>query len=481
LKKTNFPTYRDIKMKIKLIAAACVALCSVSAFAAALNPKTDTPQLTFYIGGASAQKAAVLTVVPANLFATPAEVIRINETNNQKTTGFYGMSNPDQTGGTSVRLFVAYNSTNGSAQGVNQLLSNGTPEAESKIVLVGNASCSVPVASTPTQASPYGFTSTCSTTSTTGVEVDMALSDVYPGELVPGALVTGPQGGVTLADLSIFPTAFQGFGIVVNSALYSALQTAQGLVAGSDLAANQPSITRSQYASLIAKNTSVASAASLLGNTDTNGLTLVRRTDTSGTQAASNLFFANNFCGLAVNPFDESGKDLGALGIKTSTVANAYVDGKKTFSLTQETGAGAVLNRLNPYNVSTNPTGIQNGYGIGVVSLENPALTTAGTWRYVKIDGVSPNFKADGTADLLNRNAFASGRYPFAFEMSAMYKTSAPDTTVALASAVIKGLADSGQHDLIGIAYLDSLLPYSVGGKQSYVSRGGNNCQPAVH
>ncbi|MEC5217716.1 hypothetical protein RCH09_002678 [Actimicrobium sp. GrIS 1.19] len=453
-------------MKIKSIVAACVALCSASAFALPLDITSQAPELTFYIGGASAQKGGVSVVVPADLFATPADVIKVTEVAGQKTVGFYGMSLAKLTGGTSVRLYVAYNSTNGSAQGVNQLLSNAKNETESKIVTVGNAGCSAAVATAITATSPNGYASTCSTPSVDGVEVDMALADVYPGELVPGALVLAPVGGaVALSDLTIKPTAFQGFGVVVNSALYSALQTAQGLVGGSDTAANQPSITRADYASLISVQGSIKSAGQLLGNGDATNLTVVRRTDTSGTQASSNLFFANNYCGLQ-----------GRFGALTTVgAADAQYTGADPYMVTEEKGTGGVTDRL-----TTGKATAVAGYGIGVISLENPAVTTAGAWRYVKIDGVSPNFKADGTADTLNRNAFASGRYPFAFEMSAMYKTAAPAITQALAEKVITGLKDSTKHNLTGIAYLDGLT-YAAGGKQSYVNRGGNNCQPAIN
>lgn len=437
-------------MNFKIIAAACAALCSASAFAAPLNPQSDVPEITFYIGGASAQKAALTAVAP-DLFATPADVVKITQAAGQKTLGWYGMSKATLTT-TSKRLFVAYNSTNGSNAGVAQLLTTGTPtEAEANIVTVGNAGCGATTGAAGT------WTSACTTTAVT--EVDMALSDVYPGDAVPGVLPTG-AGTIPVSALTVKKTALEGFGIVVNPALYLALQNAQGLCTGV-AAACQPSIRRADYASLVTLEGSIKDAAGLLQNpADTNPLTLVRRTDSSGTQAASNMFFANNICGTA-----------GFQGYLSPVLAADSNPG--VFDITEQTGTGGVITALTGTNTA--------GYALGVVSLENVPTAVLSDYKFVKLDGVSPNFSVAGVADAKMRNAFASGSYPFATEMTAMYRTSAPTVTKNLANAVITGLKDSTKHDLAGIAYLDLPAGYTAGGKQSRVNRGGNNCQPLIN
>lgn len=61
-------------MKLKLVSAACLALCSFGSFAATVSscPATPTaadlvnkcaPEVTFYMGGASAQAGALTTAI----------------------------------------------------------------------------------------------------------------------------------------------------------------------------------------------------------------------------------------------------------------------------------------------------------------------------------------------------------------------------------------------------------------------------------
>lgn len=434
-------------MKFKMIAAACAALCSVSAYAANLDPTTTAPDLTFYVGGASAQAQAVAVVAPDLFDTTTFSVVKITQSGGQKSTGWFGKSKAALTGGVSKNLLVVYNSTNGSAAGVTQLVSTGTAEAEADVVTVGTSACTPVVA----------LASTC--TSHAPTEISLALSDVYPTELVGGVVPQG-VGYLPFSALTITKTGLEGFGVVVNPALYAALQSAQGLTVGSLTAANQPSINRADYASLVTVEGTIKDAGGFLQNGDTTPLTLVRRTDPSGTQAASNIFFANNVCGT-----------LGFGGALTPV--GAFDSNAGVFDITEQTGTGAVKTALTGTNTA--------GYALGVISLENASSTALTDWQFVKLDGVSPNFKTNGTLDAKNRDAVASGRYPFATEMTASYRTAAPTITKNLATAFITGLKDSTKHDLVGIAYLDGATPYTVGGKQARVNRGGNNCQPLIN
>ncbi|MGZ3239101.1 MAG: hypothetical protein ACXWJK_01770 [Burkholderiaceae bacterium] len=439
-------------MNIKLIAAACAALCSASAFSATLDPTTQAPQRTFYVGGSSAQKAAMTAVVPDLFDQSAITMITIASSSTQPATAWYGMSKAALTGGTSQRLLVVYNNNNGSAAGVAQILTTGTPEAEADVITVGTTACSAVVSNA----------STCSSHAPT--EVDMAISDVNATELVPGVLPSG-AGTITPAQLTIVKTGLQGFGIIVNGKLYTALQNqniAEGLLPGScaasSTAACQPSIRRADYASLVNLEGSKKSAADLLNNpSDTTDLFLYRRDDSSGTQASSNIFFGNNVCGT-----------LGFQGALTP--AGQFDSNSGVFDISEQTTSGGVNN-----GVGNNTT----TYALGVTGLGT--LQSAITAKYVKIDGVSPNFNLDGTVDPVQRNAFASGRYPFAFEMYAMYRNSAPAITKTLATTLINGLKDSTKHNLNGIAYLDGTADVLHGGKASAVNRGGNNCQPLIN
>jgi hypothetical protein len=256
--------------------------------------------------------------------------------------------------------------------------------------------------------------------------------------------------------LTVKRTAMEGFGIAVNPALYAALQTSQGLCAGV-AAACQPSIRRADYASLVTSDGATKTAADLLQTPgDNTPLTLVRRVNSSGTQAASNIFFANNVCGL-------EGKG-GALTVLAA--------GEASYDIQEKEATGDVKTALTGINT--------DGYALGVMSLENVPTAVLSDFKFVKIDGVSPNFSAAGVADPKMRNAMASGNYQFQVEMTAMYRSTATAQQKALATAVVNGLKDSTKHDLAGIAYLDG-TSYSVGGKASRVSRSGNNCGPLVN
>ena len=125
-------------------------------------------------------------------------------------------------------------------------------------------------------------------------------------------------------------------------------------------------------------------------------------------------------------------------------------------------------------------------YAIGVVSL-NSSLTAPA--KFVKIDGVSPNFNANGTPAYKLRTRVISGDYPFAMVSTASYPTKPVKKSVNdpimgypdVLQAVITGMQDSTLHDLQGMAYLDGAADAPGMPKQSKVHRtNGNNCSPLV-
>jgi len=445
-------------MKFKMIAAACAALCSASAFAAPLNPATTVPEVSFFIAGASAQNKALQTVA-ADLFDTSAnEVVVIKQSgssgNAKNTTAWLGKSKAELTGGVSKIMYVVYNNEGGSNAGVKQVLTNDTTESEANVVKL-DGTCTAPALVSGV------LTSTCSNAAP--LEAAMALSDVTPQEAVPGVLPTDGN-VITVDDLIVSRTALQGFGVAVNAPLYAALQAKNireellpASCQGSSAGACQPSIRRADYASLATNDGSIKDAASLLRTADNNALTLVRRVDSSGTQAASNIFFANSVCGI------QSGTNL----VPASSLDFPVVAGA-AFGISEQGSTSGVKSALNN----------NTGYKIGVMSLEN-IPGTSDTFRFVKIDNVSPNFNGLGVADSLHRKAIASGDYSFAFEMTAMYRNTATEEQQNLANTIIAGLTDSTKHNLAGIAYLDG-TDY-VDGKAARVTRYGNNCKPAIN
>ena len=552
-----------MNMKLKVIAAACLAMCASSAFAATLTPaqiaaaaaaaavpaticgtataadaivNSCAPQVKMFIAGSSALGDALGKVVVKDLFDTTTQpIISVVDTSGgpqaSSTKAWYGMSKSSLTTA-SKWLYVVYNKNNGSAAGVSQLLGATKTAAEAVVVSVGpktaktGGSNSCVLASTSTTLVPVV---NCVSTDVV-TAADMAISDVHPAELYK----LYPTATAKLSTLTSTPLALQGFGVAVSWDLYVALQNrniAEGLLASTCAASTattcQPSVRSADYASLVTTQGSIKTATAFLGDTtDLNSLTLARRDDLSGTQASSNIFFADNSCGgmgyglggtnygttgvATVNGFNYSpatskldktlsaimGGGLEVIGSKNITAATSttpvIVNNDTTqfpglVIMSNSTGSG-VTTQLNAAAVS--PATVN--YSIGVISLNSGAPSgAAGTWKYVKLDGVSPNYDAAGNVAYNMRTQFANGNYPFAMTAYAVVPVkpaagSVGDTAKgfpAVINAVIKGMQDSTLHDLQGIAYLDGALAQStdLGPKQALVHRtAGNNCSPLI-
>jgi hypothetical protein len=130
--------YRMNLNKTRIVVACAAAFAAQGAFAACVAYDSTAPQnfvndcapeAKLALAGASSVKAAVTAVVTADLFdTTNMPVISVKDTsttyanNAANTLAWYGMSKPSLTGGVSKRLFVVYNSNNGSAAGVSAVL-----------------------------------------------------------------------------------------------------------------------------------------------------------------------------------------------------------------------------------------------------------------------------------------------------------------------------------------------------------------------
>jgi hypothetical protein len=461
-------------MKLHPIAAAVAALGSSAAFA--VCPPTTTvdtnpdPVLetctiqpttqTFYIAGASAQ-AQAFNAVAKNLFDVPNNVIQIRAgtTSVNSHVGYYGIR-----GG--VKTLIVYRNSGGSGAGLRQLVSNTTGAYD----LLPGANNENNALTLGTVTAVTGGSGTFVATSSTNTKQvpSLALLDLNFNEHANGVVPAPDASYVAVSALESGKTGLQGFGVVVNPALYTALQnqnTAEGKPLGFG---GQPSIRRADYASLISVEGNIKTAADLLNDpADLTKIVVCRRADTSGTQAASNIFFLNNVSGLAGYG--------GALNSEKDPV------GDVTYVLGSGTGdAIACLNAAGPE------------YRIGVVSLEN--VPPGGTWRFVAIDGVSPNATYDlGTAavvaDPKQRQQMAKGDYTFAFETSVANRKAASATVKALRAALVSQMADSTKSDLTGFAYQDigffGWNPYdstlaAPANKQARGNRNANNSQPLV-
>jgi hypothetical protein len=460
-------------MKLKYLAAACAALGSTAALAAPLATNTGAPAglKTIYIAGASAQAQAVDAVLPTTtFFAAPADVVKIS--GGSTNSAYFGTASAAMGGGP---LLIVYRNSNGSGSGVRQLLAKGATIAakNANIAAIPNTDNTnlVNLAGTCTAAAPvggqlYGYTASCSAGFQT-LPPDVALSDVNPRELAGTFPAVGANYYGT-TQLTTTKNALQGFGVAVNPAAYAALQAqniAEGSLdascAGSSAITCQPSIRKADYASLVSAEGAIKDVTALFNDTTLSGeVTICRRTDLSGTQASSNMFFLNNVCG-----------NLGYTGAFNPLGAADSAPG--TIVWNEATSTGNAKTCLN--NAS--------GYRLGVLSLEN-VPSGSDTYKFVKIDGVSPNYTFNGAAtvaDPKQRQQFANGSYPYAYEMYAM--TQPGSSAATFAGLLNTKLGDSTASNLVGIAYFDipgTWVGNSLANLQTKVTRAGNNCAPLL-
>jgi hypothetical protein len=249
--------------------------------------------------------------------------------------------------------------------------------------------------------------------------MDCALSDVEQ-DLWAKRGQLGPVGaGRSITEIK--GKFGQGFGIAVSDTLYTKLQQAQGLTVNSLLAKDQPTVSSEDYTSYNTVSGGCFDANCLLGNAIGAGSPMVvcRRTNTSGTQAFSDTIFLEFPCqggALTLNPV---GGSIGA---------------GDTLIVREESSTGNVLGCLN----NGDPAAGQE-YAMGLISLENaqPAAL-GGSWKYVKLDGQSPNFHlvpgggllgtaAVGDPDATQRQNVVDAQYIYAAEGVCLFNSLGPN------------------------------------------------------
>ncbi len=505
-----------MNLKLRLISAAAIATCSMASHAAAVDSTKCTvgatptaqqaldlvvncaPAATVFIGGASTQQANLLTVANATLFdvtaMTPIEIT----TTIPGVKSFLGKTRAVASSGyaAGTLVYVINNVNNGSAGGVSQLLGK-TPKVgetdvtkaipEADVPFIGPAkNITTPGGTVANAFCTLGTATSVACTSHTTQTADMALSDVRAEELY--ALYPAAKGKVS--TLTQVPLLLQSFGVAVSQPLYIALQKKSLKAAdvdacivspGINTAACQPSISRADYASLVSEGGKINSLATLTGDsTLTDQLKLARRDDLSGTQASSNIFFVNGQCGgndeaLEAKSIDKAvakaGGLLGGLAIRTNGVTADDTAALDVQAHATSTTAKAAIASSTDYAIGVLGTG------------DGAAISTYA--RFVKVDGMSPNF--DGTnymTQAATRAQIANGAYPFAYVMHGMYLTAMTDTAKkAAVVSLLNGFKSSALTDLKGLAYLDSAASGAVVAKQAKYSRVDtsgkvNNCSP---
>lgn len=248
------------------------------------------------------------------------------------------------------------------------------------------------------------------------------------------SLVANPVPDAAVIDVGIAQT----FGVAVSPSLYAAMFTKQlGTTVATGCAVTDtnkpecvPSISKAEMASIMSSNEFSAAkleGAAFLGGPAGSELKYYRRADTSGTQAAAQVYFLDTPCssgGLAVIPEPTSDDEVGLLKDK--------LIGTK-FRVYAAPGTGDVLRGLER-DTASNPV-----YAIGVVSAENDqarqfrngATSIPSTWKWVRVQGASLGENATpgvtSTVDFVtgpsntNIATAKAGTYDFLFEAYAYY------------------------------------------------------------
>lgn len=275
--------------------------------------------------------------------------------------------------------------------------------------------------------------------------------DIEPTAFPESELAAAGVSASTLAAKTSAANFSQVFGVAVSNDLYKALQTAQSITAATSteddrLPQFQPTISRAVYTAIVAAsfNSAKQDINSLLGvGAAGDKLTLCRRASTSGTQAASNQFFLGTFTG-------SDGSNGGSL-LPADAATYGAAAGLPSFEVQEGAGTSNARNCLN-----------SNGYGIGVLSLENnPAVATTtgelGGYRFVKLNGVTA-YDGVGSVD-----SAKNGSYEFWFQSQKFANN-------ATGAAVLNAI-DAELTVLTGVT---GLFPNA----DNQFTRDGNNANP---
>lgn len=462
-------------MQVKSIVLAVVsALTATSALAADLTAGVPAANI-FYVGGASAQTPGLAKTLASfcvtGAMTTYADASGKNDfvfaCSNAKATSTTGVATTFTAG---AKFVVVKMDEGGSFNGVGPVAvaSDISATGYNLPTFVDITNCGTPNPAVTIASSILGTTvngGSC-TKETTQRHPKFGFSDVPKTIWAKrGQLLASDDANLT----QVAGFAGQGFGVVVSSALYAALQADQATT-------GQPSISSNQYASLVqagaaggAVNSAVwdillpksaalvAAGGSALTATwpPATTLTLARRVATSGTQAASDIYFLNAPC--------EIGTSLG--GGNTPSTAGTYVDnGNYTstvnFIVKEESSTGGVK------------TDVASGYAIGVISLENAQSGLTGGAKYVALNGVNP------VADANQKAAIVNGTYDFAYETALILPKG---VSVPFANALVKDMGDGNNGTIAGL-YTDpaNAAGALVEGETNHYTRGNNACKKAA-
>lgn len=362
----------------------------------------------------------------------------------------------ENTGETEVRFDVTGGSIN-SVLFTQEAVTNGEPQAAS-----GSYLPAVPASCTAiTGTGPLAFAGSklfkCTNALETGQKSVGGFTDVEPAIFKATGVLTGDY----FADNATFS---QAFGVAASKDLYEALQTAQGLTVGSTLPAQQPSVSVAKLASLMNANDFNDAKAKgpkfLVPTTTQTNISYCRRPNTSGTQAAAQLFFMSNpvATGALGGALTIHGPDLD--GSANEVVAGQDSLGNptgNTFTVKMNSGSGNVRTCLNAA-----------GFAFGVLSAENNPVGSSDTYRFIKIDGKSVTGGLATSAGETNTTTAIAGDYDFVYE-SALFNPNANAVLKVVNDAIRTGGTSPG-------LFLNS----NSAAPESKFGRGNNSVAPYV-
>lgn len=444
-------------MKLKLIALAVAAAAATPAFAVVTPADLTTAYAQgryLNLTGASATKATVKTAL-----ANACSDAQVTFTNSKNVVA-YGCTMKSTidnypTAWKGKPFVVFHTVSGGSLNSILGMTSNAADQMQ--FVRTDFAGCT-----------GSGTAYTC--TQTEARRSNGGLSDVEKA-LFADVLAANAPAGVDLNTIVSTPAlAAQSFGIAASLPLWKAMQTAQGITcaAGDYSAACTPSISRTEYSTLVAQtnafllgdyygwevvdlgayDTSIHAGAG-----STEDVIICRRPVTSGTQASSNAYFLGKNCTAAgkepSNDLNDTGRYEVIENSGTSDVKNCLADG-------QSAAAG-------------------RQFRIGVVSAEN-VPSASDNWQWLKLDGVAVH------GDTAQRANSVEMEYGFVIEMVMHTSTDTAITPVPQAQAMSALVSELGNdaNPKTGIMVVPHGTTYYTGPGSAIgrATNGGNNCAP---
>jgi len=464
-------------MKFSKIALAALAtVAGSSAFALTASNYSNTGEfagttLNIRISGASAQDNGILG--SALSLCTVGTVHRYEISNN-----FVYFCTPDIGSGAgqitvparASQLAIYKYSAGGSYYGVGPVNSN-TAAAGNSLTATGNQ---LPFLDLSKLATSCGTSTVTTPTFNTGTNA-RSYTNIKCGGASSG-LTTLATTYIGLSDLepAFFSSATSNltaeavyaliFGVPVTKNIRNALQTQQGLTSGSELAANQPSLTSAQLVTAYTQPGQTWGGMGVTSGLTDDAIYIARRVDSSGTQKTFEALFARTPNGLgglkscAVGTTAFAVPDSGIVGLNTGDNESVCTAG--TTVVMSGSGGGNVRNCLTNHNTA--------GRGaIGILTTEDKYDgSAAGDYRFVKVDGVAPN--------QANAAAGAYRGYAESFlnvRTSGAYATSAADGYSAFVTRLKTDLANpaiikliNGADQAFGPAGLMALLSKQTAG-----------------